>query len=186
MKEEEEMNRKNTTQTFVIALAIMLALATVPSMAFAQNKADNQSSVSPAGEEGNPLVGVWEELNVPAENDCVTGSPVPGTPIIRALLSFNQGGTMYVEDNAPFDGPYRSTGAGIWKHTSGRKYTYLNLHYAFNPDKTFTFTIKQRSNLTLSQDGNSFTENGTFEVIEPGGAVIYSGCFAATATRLTF
>ncbi len=93
---------------------------------------------------------------------------------------------MYVEDNAPFDGPYRSTGAGIWKRTSGRNYTYLNLHYAFNPDKTFTFTIKQRSNLTLSRDGNSFSENGTFEVIEPNGNVVYAGCFTATATRLRF
>ena len=93
---------------------------------------------------------------------------------------------MYVEDNAPFDGPYRSTGAGIWKRTSGRRYTYLNLHYAFNPDKTFTFAIKQRSNLTLSRDGNSFTENGTFEVIEPSGIVVYAGCFAATAHRLRF
>jgi hypothetical protein len=93
---------------------------------------------------------------------------------------------MYVEDNAPFDGPYRSTGAGIWKRTSGRHYTYLNVHYAFNPDKTFTFTIKQRANLTLSRDGNSFTENGTFEVIEPSGTVVYAGCYAATAHRLTF
>jgi hypothetical protein len=154
-------------------------------MVFAQDKDDKQSAAAQE-EQGNDLVGVWEEFDVPAETDCVTGLPLPGTPTIRALYSFNQGGTMYVEDNAPFDGPYRSTGAGPWKRNSGRKYTYLNLHYAFSPDKTFTVAIKQKSNLTLSQDGNSFTENGTFEVIEPGGNVIYAGCFAATAQRFKF
>jgi hypothetical protein len=154
-------------------------------MVFAQDKDDKQSAAAQE-EQGNDLVGVWEEFDVPAETDCVTGLPLPGTPTIRALYSFNQGGTMYVEDNAPFDGPYRSTGAGPWKRTSGRNYTYLNLHYAFDPDKTFTASIKQRSNLTLSKDGNSFTENRTFEVIVPSGIVVYSGCFAATARRLTF
>ena len=123
---------------------------------------------------------------MPAENDCVTGLPLPGTPIIRVLNTFNQGGTGWIEDNAPFDGPYRSTGASIWKRTSARNYTYLNLHYAFNPDKTFTFTIKQRSNLTLSKDGNSFIENGTFEVIIPDGTVVYAGCFNGTSHRMTF
>jgi hypothetical protein len=180
------MNTKQTTQTFVIALAIMFTLALGSAMVFGQTKADEQSANSSAQTPGNDLTGVWEEVNVPAETDCATGLPLPGTPIIRALYSFNQGGTMYVEDNAPFDGPYRSTGAGPWKHISGRKYSYLNLHYSFSPDKAFTVAIKQKSNLTLSQDGNSFAENGTFEVIEPGGNVIYAGCFAATAQRFKF
>jgi len=72
------------------------------------------------------------------------------------------------------------------KRTSGRNYTYLNVHYAFDPDKTFTLTIKQRSNLKLNKDGNSFTENGTFEVIIPNGTIVYAGCFNATSHRLTF
>jgi hypothetical protein len=180
------MNTKQITRTFVIALAVMFIPALSSTMVFGQNKADEQSANSSAQTQGNDLVGVWEEFNVPSENDCATGLPLPGTPIIRALYSFNQGGTMYVEDNAPFDGPYRSTGAGPWKRISGRNYAYLNLHYAFSPDKAFTVAIKQKANLTLSQDGNSFTENGTFEVIEPGGNVIYAGCYAATAQRFKF
>jgi hypothetical protein len=125
-------------------------------------------------------------VNVPAENDCATGEPLPGTPVIRVLNTFNQGGTGWLEDNAPFDGPYRSTGATIWKHTTGRNFSYYNLHYTFDPDKTFVFTIKQRSNLTLSKNGNSFTENGTFDVVIPDGTVVYSGCFNAESRRITF
>src|SRR6266404_3853040 len=179
------MKTRTLTQTFTLALAMMATLAMGSAIVFGQDKTNQQSTTSSTEEQGNALVGVWEEFNVPAETDCVTGLPLPGTPIIRALYSFNQGGTMYVEDNAPFDGPFRSTGAGIWKRT-GRHYTYINLHYAFNPDKSFTSAIKQRADLTLSQDGNSFNERGTFEVVEPGGNVLYAGCFAATATRLVF
>jgi hypothetical protein len=176
---------KKRITRLIIALAMTFTLTIGSSLIFGQDKVDNQS-VKLADEQGNDLVGVWEAFEVPAENDCVTGLPLPGTPIIRVLNTFSQGGTGWLEDNAPFDGPYRSTGASIWKRTSGRNYTYLNVHYAFNPDKTFTLTIKQRSNLTLSRDGNSFTENGTFEVIIPNGTVVYAGCFNATSHRMTF
>jgi hypothetical protein len=99
--------------------------------------------------------------------------------------TFNQGGTGTLEDNAPYDGPYRSIGASIWQRTSGRNYSYVNFHYSFMPDKTFLWTIKQKSDLTLSADGNSFTEKGTFEGIAPNGDVLFSGCFVAAAHRLT-
>jgi len=148
-----------------------------------QNKADQQAVDSVADDPGNTLVGVWEEV-APAEVDCQTRQPLG--PTIRALLTFNQGGTMYVEDTFPLTGPYRTTGGGVWMRTSARHYTYGNLHYEFDPDKTFLLTIKQRSDLTLSRDGNSFTENGTFQGIDPTGNVLFGGCFAARATRPQF
>jgi len=183
-EEKKRMNTRSLTQIFVIALAMMLAVAIMPSMAFGQEKDDKQSAAAPADEQGNDLVGVWEEV-APAGVDCQTR--VPFGPTIRALYTFHQGGTMYVEDTFPLSGPYRSTGGGIWKRTSGRNYTYGNVHYEFDPDRTFTLIIKQRSDLKLGRDGNSFTENGTFEGIDPAsGAVLFAGCFAATAHRLTF
>jgi hypothetical protein len=175
---EKEINMKNTIHTFIIALAMIITLAIGSCVALGQNgSADADSST---------IVGVWEAFEVPAEDDCATGAPLPGTPTIRVLNTFNQGGTGWLEDNAPFDGPYRSTGASIWKHDSGRNYAYVNWHYTFNPDKTFVVTIRQKGNLTLSRDGNSFTEKGTFDIIIPDGTVVYSGCFSDTSHRLTF
>src|SRR6478609_2282100 len=145
------MKKRNLIQTFAIALAMMAALTIAPEMISAQNMTSTELENSRTADDSNDIVGVWEAVNVPAENDCATGAMLPGTPIIRVLNTFNQGGTGWLEDNAPFDGPYRSTGASIWKRTSGRNYTYLNLHYTFNPDKSFVFTISQRSNLTLSR-----------------------------------
>ncbi len=48
---------------------------------------------------------------------------------------------MSEENTDPIDGLYRTSSAGIWKRTSGRNYTAVFLHYAFAPDRTFTFTI---------------------------------------------
>jgi hypothetical protein len=174
------MNAKNTTQKFVIALVMMLALAIVPTMAFGQAVILNQ----PQDNQGNDLVGVWEAVGVPSENDCVTGMPIG--ELINVTYTFNQGGTMYAEDTLSID-RYRTAGSGIWKRTSGRNYTYRFFHYAFNPDGTFFATVKGSSNLTLNKGGNSLTESGTFQLIAPDGTtVIYAGCFNGTSHRVTF
>ena len=177
------MNAKNTTKTFVIALAMMITLAIVP-LTFGQDKDDQPPLTSITEGQGNDLVGVWEAVGVPSENDCATGAPIG--ELINVTYTFNQGGTMYAEDTLSVD-RYRTTGSGIWKRISGRNYTYRFFHYAFNPDGTFFATVKGSSNLTLSRHGNSLTERGTFQLIAPDGTtVIYAGCFNGTSHRVTF
>ncbi len=182
---------KTTTKTLSVALAMMATL-TIGST-FGQDRPNKQSTDSRTVErskavdnddQDSALAGVWEEVSVPATVDCQTGQP--NGPIINALLTFNQGGTMSVEEANQFDGPYRASALGIWKRTSGRNYTTVYTNYAFNPDKTLAVIIKQRTNIRLHRDGNSFTEHGTFEVRDPNGNLIDSGCFADTPTRLQF
>ncbi|CAN5402054.1 hypothetical protein BH20ACI2_BH20ACI2_28360 [soil metagenome] len=175
------MNAKNTTKTFVIALAMMITLAIVPTLAFGQTRILNQFQDN----QGNDLVGVWQ-VSASATVDCQTGLPDPEAPQIRVLYSFNQGGTMSEEEAQPFDGPYRASALGIWKRTSGRNYSAVYTNFVFEPDKTFLFTVKQRTNITLTFDGNSFTQRGTFELRDPNDNLVFSGCFAETATRLIF
>ena len=135
------------------------------------------------GSAGNNLAGVWEAIGVPPESDCKTGDPI-GAPI-NISYTFHQGGTMYQEDTLSID-RYRTTGSGLWKRTSGKNYTYLFFHYAFDPTGTFIFTVKGRSNLKLSTDNNSLTERGTFDLIDPTGSIVYTGCFDGTSHRVTF
>lgn len=181
---------KTTAKTLSVALAMMVTL-TIGST-FGQDKHDKQLTDSRTVEQSkavdnedqdSALTGVWEEVSVPATVDCQTGQP--NGPTINALYTFNQGGTMAVEDTLSID-RYRTNGGGIWKHTSARKYTYANLHYSFDPNGTFLFTIKQRANLTLTPDSNSFIETGTFEGVDPSGNVLFGGCYTATAHRLRF
>lgn len=159
-------------QTLII-FAMSLTLAIMPSVAFSQ---DRDSS--------GPLVGFWQ---IPASStvDCATGQP-DGSPTVPVNYLFNQGGTMTEEEANSFDGPYRASAQGIWKQVSGRKYSAVFTNFAFNPDRTLAVTLKFRTNITLSKDGNSFTERGTADISLPDGTNIATVCFADTATRLTF
>ena len=120
------MNTRILTQTFVIALAMMFTLTIGSSSVFGQRTEEQGLD--------NALAGVWESV-APGTVDCQTGLPDPNAPIIRALYTFNQGGTMSEENTDPIEGPYRTTGHGIWKPTSGRNYTAVYMHYSFDPDK---------------------------------------------------
>jgi len=182
------MNIKITKkQTFVIALAMMITLAIVPTLAFGQTRI----LIPPQNEQGNDLVGVWESV-APLGVDCQTR--VPYGPNIRQLYNIAQGGTMSEENTDEInDGPYRTTGHGIWKRASGRNYTAVYTHYSFLPDKTFVVIVKARTNITLSRDSNSFTENGTFEVLDRDGNPLLDengnpieGCFSTKSNRLKF
>lgn len=165
------MNTKNRIQTLVIVLAMMVMLTIVPTLAFGQ-------------ETKNTLIGVWQ-VSAAATVDCQTGQP-DSSPPVRVNYSFNQGGTMTEEEANPFDGPYRASAQGIWKRISGRDYTGVFTNFAFNSDRTLALTVKQKTNITLSEDANSFTEHGTFELSLPDGSLLFSGCFADTGTRLQF
>ncbi len=182
------MNIKTTKkQTFIIALAMMITLAIVPTMAFGQTRILNP----PQDEQGNDLVGVWESV-APLGVDCQTREPFG--PNIRQLYNIAQGGTMSEENTDEInDGPYRTTGHGIWKRASQRNYTAVYTHYSFLPDKTFVAIVKARTNIKLSRDSNSFTENGTFEVLDRDGKPLLDdngnpikGCFSTTSNRLKF
>jgi hypothetical protein len=177
----EKMKTKNLMQTFVIALAMTATLTIGTSLVSGQDKADKQSADSAREEQSNTLEGTWQSVVTP--RDCQTGVPAPFS--FKALTTFMQGGTMS-EDGLDPSSPYRTTGHGIWQHTSGRHYTVAWMFYTFAPNGTFTGTTKVRVNKTLSRNANSLTGDGTVEVYDPNGNLVFTGCSNETATRFTF
>lgn len=180
---------RNASRILLMTLAVVAFAA--GGLVMAQGREERE-----AGEEhGNTLVGVWESV-AQSGVDCRTREPFG--PIIRSVYTIHQGGTMSEENTDPVEGPYRTSGFGIWKRTSGRNYTAGYGHYGFNPlgfdpaSRQLAAIIKVRTNIRLSRDAKAFTENGTFEVFFPDsvtsepGEPVFSGCFAATAHRLTF
>ena len=176
------MTKRNARPLLIILVLLIVALTVSSTTLFGKAALSANSS---ANNEGSDLVGVWE-VETPALNDCQTGEPIP--PIVRVMYMFNQGGTITLEDTLTFEGPYRTTGAGVWKRISGRNYTYVNQHYSFDKDSNEqTGIVKVRSNVTLSQDLNSFTEIGTVEVTDPNGNPVFNGCFTSPSVhRLGF
>jgi hypothetical protein len=147
-------------------------------------------------EQVDPLVGVWESVS-PSQVDCQTRQPLPDAPIIRAAYTIHHGGTMSEVNTDPIEGPYRSSGFGIWKRTSGRNYVAGYQHYGFVdqnllPTKQLGAVVKVLTSIRLSRDATTFVESGTFGVFFPDpvtselGEPIFGGCFAAMAHRVTF
>lgn len=146
-------------------------------------------------EQVEPLVGVWESVS-PSQVDCQTRQPLPDAPIIRSAYTIHHGGTMSEQNTDPIEGPYRSSGFGTWRRTSGRNYVAGYQHYGFVdqnllPTKQLGAVVKVRTAIRLSRDAQTFVESGTFVVFFPDpvtselGEPVFGGCFTATAHRIT-
>lgn len=177
------IRKRRSCGRFVLALALVPITGGGPAIAQADDRV-------------NVLVGVWESVS-PGQVDCQTGQPLPDVPIIRAVYTIHQGGTMSEENTDPVEGPYRSSGFGIWKHVAGRSYAATYQHYGFvdqdlMPTKQLGAVVKVRTSITLSRDAKTFAERGTFAVFVPDpvtselGEPVFGGCFASTARRMTF
>lgn len=177
-------NTTKSVRALLLALAVAGLAAGGPAMA-----RDNDERV-------DALVGVWESV-APVGVDCQTRQPLPDAPVIRSAYTIHHGGTMSEENTDPIEGPYRSSGFGVWRRMSGRTYTAAYGHYGFvdqdlSPTKQLGAVVRARTSIKLSRDAKTFTENGNFEVFLPDpvtselGDAVFSGCFAATAHRLPF
>ena len=152
-------------------------------------------SGQPANPSANPTTGnfskrsihgVW--LFVIQQKDCQTGNP--GAGFGRGLMTFAEGGTIS-ETAAPVAGSavpvplLRSAGHGVWERHSWNHYTATFISQRLNPpDGTFAGWHKVQTSMQLAESGNEFTGTSSFEIVNPSGAVLASGCAAITATRL--
>ena len=170
------MNAKNIIKTFVIALAMIFASAIAPTLAFGQDKTDSQTLNSVNEESGNTLEGVWK--TVVTFRDCQTDAPHGS---FQALRTIADGGTAS-ETNPSFP----SSGHGIWKRTSERRYTVALAFYAYEPNGDFAGNAKIKEYILISRDSNSYVSSSTFEFFDPSRNVVDSGCSTETATRFTF
>ena len=73
------MKRKNVIQILVIAVVVTFIFTKNSAVTYGQSRAGTSSTSLGTEDQTNDLVGAWEAVNVPAENDCVTGQPLPGT-----------------------------------------------------------------------------------------------------------
>ena len=130
--------------------------------------------------------GVW--LTVVQQKDCQTGNP--GAGFGRGLLTFAEGGTISAT-HAPTAGSAvpvplsLSPVHGVWERHDWNHYTVTMIGQRLNPpDGTFAGWHKVQMSLQLAESGNEFTGTSSFEIVNPSGAVLASGCSAITGNRL--
>ncbi len=167
------MNKR--TQTFIFVVAMMLSLTLGLSAAFGQDSESKQDRDS--SERGrNSIVGTW--MATVTIRNCATGLPIISVPVLN---TFDRGGTMMETSQSLAT---RSAGHGIWKRTRGHEYISVFLFRRVNADGTNNGSQKVRRTHVL--DGDTLTTEATFEIFDPNGVLVSTGCATETATRLEF
>ena len=111
------------------------------------------------GKKFKTIEGAWEVQAVARweTEDCTSGEIVPfGPNPFRILQTFNKGGTM--NDYAARTGPAeRSTGFGTWEKSGKRTFTSHTMALGFDTNGLLSTNIDGRSDITLSDDGYSYS-----------------------------
>ncbi len=120
------------------------------------------------------IEGAWRTTVTP--RNCQTGDPV--APSFPGFLVFHRGGTISGTSTAV------SSAYGVWKRESGRRnYSFKTLSFRYGPTGAFIGTHQINQSIALAQNGDEFTSTGTFELFDPNGNQIGSGCATAVGTR---
>jgi len=159
-----------TTIAGTFLALIMIFGAAQVNVSGQENDSDQKASKS--------IVGVWE--TVVTVRNCETGGPL--APEFQGLSTYNSGGT-YTE-TASGNPILRSPAHGIWERENGwRNYSLKFVFLRFNASGAFIGKQRVFQTIELSEDGDQLTSSGRFEVLDPNGNVVGSGCSTVTATR---
>jgi hypothetical protein len=154
--------------------AAFVAIAMVAAFTQVWVSAQEENGVQPS------LVGSWDiQASI---RDCATGDPIPGFPVIPALMTYHQGGTMN-ESDLGGPGIIRLEAHGVWNRVAGRQYSAAMRWLNFLPDRTPIGSHILRQSITVSMDGYSFTSTDTVEFVAPDGTVTPGPCATESGVR---
>lgn len=164
-------------------LAILMSAAFAQISAFAQdnlneekNSAQTQVDASAQRGAARALEGSWT-AQVTIRN-CQTGAAIISFP---AMNTFMRGGTMIEAGSSSSN--LRVAGHGVWSHRSGRTFSTAFQFFRFNADGTYAGIQRVRRQIEVSRFGSSFDATATFEIFNPSGVLIATGCATETAAR---
>ena len=150
-------------------------------------RAEPQSGIASNVDNGSgsaSLVGTWR-VTV-SFVDCSTRAPF-GSPFY-SILSFAAGGTMGgATANPPFLAGQRSPDFGIWHRTDWKTFAAVDEALIIFTGGPFTAGVQTLThNITVSQDGKTFTDDATNQFADFSGNPVLppAGCSSAAGTRV--
>jgi hypothetical protein len=149
------------TSFFRICLVLALSAAASPIVLQAQQR--------------HTLKGVWD-VTVTVTS-CQTGALIR---TVRSLQQFRPDGTILETANSAS----RGISEGVYSSAGNHSYNASYWFFRYKPDGTFA-SIARISDFITLEAGNKFTSAGTVLDFDGTGALISTGCFVHSATRLT-
>jgi hypothetical protein len=153
---------------------------TLTNVRFAQNAHDQKQETEArnAARQARRIEGVWDVMVT--ISDCQTGTPLT---TVRARNMFIRGGTL-TELNARGNPTRRDPSFGTWHIEESGTYFAVFRYSRFNPDGTFSQTVKVTRRIRLTPDANHFTADAAVEVFDVNDTLIETGCATEKASRL--
>jgi hypothetical protein len=142
---------------------------------------NSQSSVRADGESAPQLEGSW------VDDVTIVSGPNAGVTI-KNLSTYSRGGGMVTLPAGGIPPPLRSsTGHGTWIHKRGHTFTDTILFFIYDPAGQFVATVKVHQSLTVSEGGDEYNGNASFDVFDPFGNLIpgFSGCSTVHGRRIS-
>ena len=125
------------------------------------------------------LQGVW--LSQITIRDCVSGNTLAGP--FPGMISFQTGGTIG-ESGPSLPNSARGPGYGVWRRTGRDTFSETLTFQRFDLGGIFLGTQVIHATPKVANDSQSYVgSGGTFEVKDPLGSVIATGCSYATGIR---
>jgi hypothetical protein len=167
------MNNKSLRTTLGICFVLaLLAFLAIPILS--QDKSDRSDVVTP-GLGARALEGTW--ITQTQINNC-SGTVLEN---LSRLTMFNTGGTASETSSATV---FRSPAFGVWRYDGERDFVLAMRFFRFNPDGTNSGSIRATWNISVDNNGDSYTGEGAVQVVLPNGVVVANLCATETATRM--
>ncbi len=171
------MKNKITKTIGFTAFTLMMFIAVAQISIYGQEEKEEVLTPSElSAQPSNRIVGVWMTTVTP--RNCQTGVQV--APSFQGLITFSMGGTLAEYGANPMT-PFRSPGHGIWAQYRGNgRYSFAFTFFPLTPTGVPVGRLRVTQRAVL--DGDNFSSTGTFELRDPGGNVLATGCTTSTAT----
>jgi hypothetical protein len=139
---------------------------------------EQQGESREAGARARRIEGLWNVMVT--IRDCQSGNPLT---TVRARNMFIRGGTL-TELNARGNPRLRQPSFGTWHMDDEGVFDAVFRYSRFNPDGTFSQTVKVTRRIQLSRSAGTFAATAFVEVFDVNDTLVQTGCATEAATRL--
>ena len=130
--------------------------------------------------EARTIEGTWRvQITL---RDCTSGQPVRSP--FPALASFARGGTVTTADGG-LSPASRTTGLGVWSHSTGGTYTAVTEAFLFAPTGVNTGTQRITQHIEFDRYQDTFEATVSSTVLDTQGNVAAVGCATSVGRRLS-
>lgn len=177
------------TALAILMLAVFAQISVSAQDVINEEKSDEQIQKNSSAQRrrARALEGVWK-ITTTALSSCQNGMPGRSFP---AMETYVRGGTMLeyalgAATQVPPPGTSlggRTTAQGIWHRESNDVYSAAFQFFRFASDNVYTGTTKGVLEISLSDDGNSFTSSETSQIFDTAGVLTLTRCNIRVGTR---